>query len=360
MQVLAALLRAGLQAVWDYLALHTVTCLVPAFLLAGAMVSLVSREAIVRSLGRATHPLRASLLAIAGSLFVAACSCTVIPVASGLYYAGAGIGPAFIVLWVAPAANVLALTYTGALLGGRIALARLAAAVAAALAVGAVMTGAFAREEQARQAALTAADPPQRGPGSGATGVPVQARAVGLLVLIVVSLLAPNYLVRQGPYIHKLTIWAAATAAVAAYAWLALPADRRRAWLQETWWFVRIVFPLLLAGVFVVGVIGAVLPAPWVQRWLGGNSLRATAAAALIGAISYFATMTEAPFVAKLMEMGMGPGPALALLLAGPGLSLPNMLTIARLFGSRRAAVYVGTVVALSTLLGWAAGRWLL
>ncbi len=120
---------------------------------------------------------------------------------------------------------------------------------------------------------------------------------------------------------------------------------------------MRIIFPLLLAGVFVVGVIGKLLPQSWIQTWLGGNGLLASFLATMIGSISYFATMTEAPFVDTLMKMGMGSGPALALLLTGPGLSLPNWLAIARVFGARKAAVYVLTIIVLGTLVGWAAGQ---
>ncbi len=160
MALLQRWMTAGLEAVWQYIALHTVTCLVPAFLLAGAMVTLVSREAIMTHLGATRQRLRSFGLAAVGSLLVAACSCTVIPVASGLYYSGAGIGPTFIVLWVAPAANVLALTYTGALLGGRLALVRLVAAMATALVVGTTMTWVFGREERARHALAAAVDPP--------------------------------------------------------------------------------------------------------------------------------------------------------------------------------------------------------
>jgi uncharacterized membrane protein YraQ (UPF0718 family) len=123
---------------------------------------------------------------------------------------------------------------------------------------------------------------------------------------------------------------------------------------------VRLIFPLLLAGVFVVGVVGALLPESFIQRWLGSSSLLSAFLATMIGAVSYFATMTEAPFVDKLMQLGMAPGPALALLLAGPGISFPNWLAIARVFGARKALVYVFAVIVLATLCGWAAGMLIL
>lgn len=341
------LLSAGLDAVVDYVGLHVLTCLVPAFFLAGAVVSFVSRDVIVQHLGRRASTLKAFGLAAGASFLIAACSCTVIPVAGGLYFAGAGIGAAFIVLWVAPAANILALAYTGSILGRDLMLARLAAALAMAFVVGGVMMAAFRRSEPAAVAAAPA-DPP--------AGRVIAGPDLGLIGLLVVNLLAPNYLVQQGPYLHKVLVWAVIAAVVAGYAWRVKDRSALVAWLRETWFFVRIIFPLLLGGVFLVGVIGAILPPAWIERWLGGTSLRASFLATLIGAVSYFATMTEAPFVHRLMELGMGRGAALALLLTGPGLSLPNWLAIARVFGARKAVVYVLTIVVLGTLVGWMAG----
>jgi len=153
--------------------------------------------------------------------------------------------------------------------------------------------------------------------------------------------------------------WAALTAVVVWYALRTVPRHEIATWLRESWWFVRIIFPLLLAGVFLVGVIGKLLPEEWIRTWLGGGSLRASFLATLIGAISYFATMTEAPFVDTLMKLGMGSGPGLALLLTGPGLSLPNWLAIARVFGVRKAAVYVGTIMVLGTAVGWFFGNFI-
>ena len=181
-------------------------------------------------------------------------------------------------------------------------------------------------------------------------------RSLVLLLLLVGWLLAPNYLVTHGPYWQKMVVWAAGLIVVAVYAWKTLDRERIRAWLKESWWFVRIIFPLLLIGVFIVGVIGAVLPREWIETWLGGAGLRQSFLATMIGAVTYFATMTEAPFVDTLMSLGMGKGPALALLLTGPGISLPNWLAIARVFGTRKALVYVPTIIVLGTLVGWVAG----
>ena len=342
-------MRAGLASLWDYIALHVLTCLVPAFLLAGAMVTFVSRETILHYLGTQARKTTAFPLAAGASFFVAACSCTVIPVSSGLYYSGAGIGPAFILLWVAPAANILALVYTGVILGAEMAAVRVASALLMAFVVGAVMLGVFRKEEQERAQDFAAMPMVEGKVTSGGS--------ILLLILLVATLLAPNYLVQKGPYLHKVYVWAAGTLLVGLVAWRVKTRAEIVAWMKETWWFVRIIFPLLLAGVFAVGVIGKLLPQQWVQQWLGGNGLAASFLATMIGSISYFATMTEAPFVDTLMKMGMGKGPALALLLTGPGLSLPNWLAIARVFGTRKAVVYVLTIIVLGTLVGWAAGQ---
>ena len=345
MEMFLNLLLAGLIALKDYIALHVITCLIPAFLLAGAIVTFVSRESIIGYLGSAANKVSSFGIAAGGSFFVAACSCTVIPVASGIYYGGAGIGAAFILLWVAPAANILALVYTGSILGPGMVAARLVAALSVSFVVGAVMLFSFRREEQQRALTIPAT-----------VGAVMSKGDIILLLLLVVSLLAPNYAIRSGPYLYKVLVWAAAMAVVVVYVWRVKSWKEIKGWLSETWWFVRMIFPLLLAGVFVVGIIGAVLPEEWIKTWLGGAGLRQSFLATIIGAITYFATMTEAPFVDTLMNLGMGKGPALALLLTGPGISLPNWLAIARIFGIKKALVYVPTIIVLGTLVGWVAG----
>jgi uncharacterized membrane protein YraQ (UPF0718 family) len=336
------ILKGGLQALQDYIVYHVLTCLIPAFLLAGGMVSFVSKEAVIRYLGIAARRLTSYILAAISSFFIAVCSCTVIPVSSGLYYQGAGVGAAFIVLWVAPAANILAITYTGAILGYDLALIRITAALLMALAVGTIMSSFFSREEVSRTFTFETSE----------KRIMKKQDAI-LLLLIVATLLAPNYLIRKGPYLHKIYVWLIGTAIFAAFAAATKKKEDIIAWLRESWWFVQIIFPLLLAGVFIVGLIGKILPQPFVARWLAGRGLLPSFLATLIGAFSYFATMTEAPFVATLMKLGMSKGPALALLLTGPGLSLPSMLAIIRVFGFKKALVYIITIIILGTLVGW-------
>ena len=335
----------GFEALREYIALHVLTCLIPAFLLAGGIVTFISRETIIGYLGAAARKLTSFPLAAGGSFFVAACSCTVIPVSSGIYYGGAGVGAAFILLWVAPAANILALVYTGSILGGEMVAARLISALVMSFVVGAVMAYAFRREESNRISTLQMAK-----------GKLMGKKELGLLILLVLWLLAPNYIITQGPYWQKVIVWAVGLAVVASYTWKIIDVERTKTWLRESWWFVRIIFPLLLVGVFIVGIIGELLPQEWIETWLGGAGIRQSFLATMLGAISYFATMTEAPFVDTLIGLGMGKGPALALLLTGPGISLPNWIAIARVFGVRKALVYVPTIIILGTLVGWIAG----
>lgn len=341
-------LIAGLNALKEYIALHVLTCLIPAFLLAGGIVTFVSREAIIGYLGAAARKISSFGIAAGGSFFVAACSCTVIPVSSGIYYGGAGIGAAFILLWVAPAANILALVYTGSILGSQMVIARLISALLMSFLIGFVMAYAFYGEENRRTSAIALSGHKL-----------ITKKGLALLLLMVAWLLAPNYIVSHGPYWQKVIVWAAGLIVVTVYALKTLDGDKLRAWLRESWWFVRVIFPFLLIGVFIVGIIGVLLPEEWIKTWLGGNGLQQSFVATMIGATSYFATMTEAPFVDTLMNLGMGKGPALALLLTGPGISLPNWLAIGRIFGVKKALIYVPTIIVLGTLVGWITGAFL-
>jgi len=343
------LIFAGLLALKEYIARHVITCLVPAFLLAGAMVSFVSKETVIKYLGYAANKIKSFGLASIGSFFLAACSCTVIPVASGLYYRGSGIGPAFILLWVAPAANILALLYTGAILGYEMVGSRVISAILMAFAVGLIMIFTFRKSEEKRISDNS--DNPK--------GKIIGTHDLILILLILVTLLSPNYLIRRGLYAHKVIVWAISTIITIIYALKIKTKVELKNWMRETFFFVKIIFPLLLLGVFIVGIIGKILPQEWIKNYLGGSSVGASFLATMIGAISYFATMTEAPFVDTLMKLGMGKGPALALLLTGPGISLPNWLAIARVFGARKALCYILTIILLGTVVGWFFGNFI-
>ena len=348
--MLMDLVVAGLLAIKDYVATHVLTCLIPAFLLAGGMVAFINQEAIISHLGEKASKAKSFSMASLASFFVAACSCTVIPVSAGLYFSGASIGVAFIILWVSPSANILSLIYTGNILGGEIVIARVAASLLMAFVVGWVMTMVFRNEPREIVSS----------PNVSEQNSIISRKHFIFLLLITISLLLPNYIGQTGPYFQKIIIWGIATLILLAYGLKTLSRDEWMSWLRETWWFMKMIFPLLIMGVFLVGVLGKLLPPDWIKSWLGGNGITASFIATFIGAVSYFATMTEAPFVDTLMKLGMGKGPALALLLTGPGLSLPNWIAIARVFGVKKSIVYVITIVILGTFVGWFFGNFVL
>lgn len=341
---LYTLMTAGIGALEEYIALHVLTCLVPAFLIAGALMSMMNKAVLINYLGAATSKLKSFPLSIVSSFFLAVCSCTVIPIASGIHKRTSATAPAMIILWVAPATNILAVTYTGAVLGLNLALARIIAAVSTAFVVGLILFYIFDRKivsDHTLQAMPT-------NPGRL-----VENNALILFALLIATLLLPNYLGVGKPYIFKVEVFSVLMLVTVIYALKSFEREELKYWMLETWFFVKQIIPLLLIGVFIVGVVGEILKATdIVEVYLGGEGLRQSFLAAIIGALSYFATMTEAPFVDTLMKLGMGNGPALALLLAGPGLSLPNMLAIGRLFGVKRAGVYIATIAVLSTLSG--------
>ncbi len=346
--IIKQLIVGGLYSLKDYIFYHILTCLIPAFLLAGAMVTFINRQAIISLLGEKANKLKSFSLASIFSFFLAACSCTVIPVSSGLYYSGATIGVAFIILWVAPASNILSLIYTGSILGSQMVFWRIISAILMAFVVGFVMTLFFGKEKEElgfikKEESISF----------------LKRKDLILLILILLSLLAPNYLGRNSPYIKKVIIWLVFTIIMVVYTLIFIEKERIKEWLYESWWFVKIILPLLLLGVFIVGIVGKIIPENFVRNYLGSKGIFSSFLATLIGAISYFATMTEAPFVHTLMKLGMKKGPALALLLTGPGLSLPNWLAIGRVFGFKKTLVYVPTIVILGTIIGFIFGKFI-
>lgn len=356
LEQIAFLLNAGLQTLIDYVGQHTVTCLVPAFFIAGAMNYFISKDVIIRYLGYSARRLTSFPLATFSSIGLAVCSCTVIPIASGLYRRGSSIGPAFIFLWTAPALNILTITYSGAILGIEMTLVRILAAISSSLIIGLVMVTVFRREERERS------EKEKAKPHAAMTGAEVlqSKNSLTLILMLVATLLLPNYLGAGRAYVEKLLIFLPLFVASMTFAYLKFSRDEIRQWFQETWWFVKKILPFLLIGVFIVGIVGALIPPEFVQQVLGGNGLPQTFLANFIGAVMYFSSMTESPFVKVMMDLGMGKAPALALLLTGPGMSLPSMLAIIRVFTFRKAFVYILTTIAVSTTSAFIFGNLLL
>lgn len=338
-----SLLLIGLDTLKEYLALHVLMCLVPAFFLAGAIASLFSKESVLRYFGAdAPKYLSYSVASVSGVL-LAVCSCTVLPLFAGIYKRGAGIGPASAFLFSAPAINLLAIVYTAKIIGFDIGAARAVAAVSMSIVIGLVMATVFRSEDEAKGRMVSAAGESEINP------LHQTAIFVLLLAILVLGGIISTWMWRGiviGP-LTLLTVYASRT-------WF--DDEQIHDWLYETWDLTKKIFPLLLVGVFFAGIIVELVPSDLVVRFVGGNSIQSNLIASVAAALMYFATLTEVPIIDSLMKLGMGAGPVLAMLLAGPALSLPNMIVISRVMGVRKASVYIATTVTMATTAGFAAG----
>lgn len=329
MNFLITMLIGGWQELLNYLSAHVITCLVPAFFIAGAMAVLVTKGAVIKYFGvQAKKWIAYSVASISGML-LAVCSCTVLPLFAGIYSLGAGLGPAVTFLYSGPAINILAIALTGAAIGWHMGIARGVGAVIFSVVIGVIMAMLFRRDENRR---LTEIDelPEETSEKSGYFLVIFFAVMVTILI-VSTSKLTPGL---------KIAIDIGLINSLAIMVHHYFEKGEFSLWMQETWNLVKLVVPTLLIGVLVVGMITAVMPPEWIARYVGDNSLEANFAASLIGALFYFSTLTEVPIVKGLMDLGMNKGPALALLLAGPAVSIPNLLVINRIMGFRRTAVY--------------------
>ena len=346
----------------DYAHEHVLLCLVPAFFIAGAIGQFVSQGAVLRYLGRSAPQTLAYGVASVSGAILAVCSCTVLPLFAGIYKRGAGLGPAIAFLYSGPAINVLAIILTARVLGLRLGIARAVGAVVFAVVIGIVMAALFRREEAERQAngpdPFAAAQLEESG-RSGLENVLFMATMVGILVFA--NWGAPNRDVGLFAAVYRLH-WPLTVALLAVLGWMIVRWFRReelQGWIEATWGFAKQILPLLFAGVLVAGWImgrpgqdSGLIPSAWIAAAVGGNSLGANILAAVAGAFMYFATLTEVPILQTLIGAGMGQGPALTLLLAGPALSLPNMLVINSYLGLKKTAAYIALVVVMATLTG--------
>lgn len=362
----AAGLSESVLMLADYVREHVLLCLVPAFLIAGAMTVFLNDRAVIRHLGPTAPPLVAFGVASVSGSVLAVCSCTVLPIFRGIYRKGAGLGPAISFLYAGPAINVLAIILTARVLGWQIGVARAAGAVSIALVVGALMQVIFRRDDRERitSAAMFQSTPPEAG-----RGVPRSLLLIGGLTLLLLLL---NWgssggsipwwdVVHRSRWLLSLLV----TAMLGRVLLRRYSANDRADWLRASRDLGIQMLPLLLAGVLVAGFLlgrpgeRALIPQSWIAGAVGTNSLLSNLAAGAAGALMYVATLTEVPIMHGLLGAGMHPGPGLALLLAGPSVSLPSLLVIGRELGLRRTAVYAVLVIALSALAGYAYGAFL-
>lgn len=443
MNILIEGLQGGLAGLFSYLAAHVLLCLVPAFFIAGALSALVPQQSIIRFLGPdapkwVSYPAAAG----AGSL-LAVCSCTIQPLFAGIYKKGAGLGPAVTFLFFAPAANILALSYTGVALGADFAIARIVLALTFGVGIGMIMAIIFRRGEEARlagseafsggeaisrkallflatlvalllagtlkleffRAVLFSGELPWTGAravqsaldrlvpideATGAEGLSVQ----GVLLIVLLGAIGAaawrglgkvdegfNRLTPVALGLTLTTLVAAAlgmqvsengvifvltvrTLIVLALCVALVPLGRRfdswemQQWLWETWRFVKQIFPLLVVGVFLVGVIRIFIRPEWVQAVAGSNTVLANLAGVVFGVFMYFPTLVEVPIAKMFLSLGMHPGPLIAYLMADPELSLQSILITSVIIGKLKAWTYVGLVAVFSTLAGLTYGAW--
>jgi uncharacterized membrane protein YraQ (UPF0718 family) len=381
---------------------HVILCLLPAFVIAGAMAVYISQGSVMRYLGPAApKPLALGVASVSGTL-LAVCSCTVLPLFGGIYRRGAGLGAAIAFLYSGPAINVMAVVVTAKILGIELGVARAVGAIIFAVVIGGIMHVIYRKEEMVRSG-----DTPtgfESGEQERSPGVVTAFFALMLGILVFANWAAAQSPAWMAVFAWKWHITAALavllaiilvrhwrwppssvlmlTAIVAGCALLAprtpeLPfiagmlglmllaasRDSDREWADQSWEFTRQIAPLLLAGVFIAGLLlgrpghEGLIPSEWVSAALGDDSLASIMLASVLGALMYFSTLTEVPIVQGLIGAGMGKGPALALLLAGPALSLPNMLVIRSILGNGKTAVYCSLVVVMATATGFIYGN---
>ena len=444
---LVQLIYGGFGNLASYLAAHVLLCLVPAFYIAGAMTALIPKESVTRFLGRNTPKfISYPAAALAGSL-LAVCSCTIVPLFAGIYKKGAGLGPAITFLFFAPAANILALVYTGGVIGVDLAFARLFLSLAFGIGIGLIMALIFSRSDQAHDEATDAtfAGQSKKGmrrsalifllllvalllagtfkiglltnsygqltlpiqgvdrfqdflyklvpydPARGEEGVTAQgAILIGMLALVgisswkgidrihdgfnrwtwaamaIVGVTLLTAAVGMVPHAGGLDIlitgkFIAVLVILSVLGWMLrkrLTEDEQRDFLWESWRFVKQIFPLLIVGVFTVGVMREIIQPEWIEALAGENTLLGNFAGVVFGVFMYFPTLVEVPIAKMFLSLGMHRGPLLAYLMADPELSLQSILITATIIGKTKAWVYVGWVALFSTLAGLIYGAW--
>jgi uncharacterized membrane protein YraQ (UPF0718 family) len=395
-----AIIDAFALAKW-YAQEHVLLCLVPAFFIAGVIAVFISQASVVKHFGAKAKKWKAYLIASVSGTILAVCSCTVLPLFSSIHKRGAGLGPAIAFLYSGPAINILAIILTARILGLELGIARVIGAVSFSLVIGLIMAFIYRKEEKERADAQFAMPEVEEARPFWQTALHFFI-LVAILVFVnwgkpanetegfwyfmfankwfITSLfgigfaLSMIYIIKVKKIyvlIGTLTVLVAAiffyhnptipfvVAVIATSVALTFSPGEPNQWLGETWGFTKQIMPLLGAGVLVAGFLlgsaesnGGIIPKEWIYTLVGGNSLFSNFFASITGAFMYFATLTEIPILQGLINNGMGKGPALALLLAGPALSLPNMLVIRGVIGTQKTVVYVSLVVIMATISG--------
>jgi hypothetical protein len=340
--VVIASIGAGLTLLQEYARLHVLTCLVPAFFIAGTIAVYVKKEAIIALLGPTTKKIIAYPVASLSGGILAVCSCTILPLFTGIYKRGAGIGPAAAFLFTGPAINITAILLTGNVLGWDFAVWRLVAAFTIAQFTGLMMAYIFREHDK---------ETGKEGFAAGlAEDIPYSNMVIGLffvlqLIVLVIFGLSLDPLL-------KTTIIAVSLIGIGLIVVFKFNRDHNKEWVMQTWDLAKKIMPLLFIGVFIAGMLEVIVPKELVTGLVGENTLLSNVIASTFGAFMYFATLTEVPIIQKLMALGMGRGPALTLFLTGNALSLPSMIVLYKIMGKKPATMYILTIIILSVFAG--------
>ncbi|MDD5022671.1 MAG: permease [Candidatus ainarchaeum sp.] len=332
-------LLSGINLLSEYSKQHILTCLVPALFIAGAIVVFIQKEKILKYLGYEADKKTAYAIASFTGIVLAVCSCTILPLFAGIRKRGAGLGPAITFLFAGPAINIAAIFLTFSVLGYEIGIARVIASLILSIAVGVTM--AFVFKEKINPGELTKEEHKKEIASS---------KILLLFFGSMIGILIVNGL--QIDIYTKYILIALFTIMVIAITIIKLKDGIAQKWLRQTWRFSKTILPMLFIGVFIMGFISPLIPEEMVVDIVGENSIQGNLISSVFGVFMYFSTLTEIVILEMLISKGMASGPALALLLAGPSLSLPNMLVIKNILGTKKTAVYVLCVIVYSCIAG--------
>jgi hypothetical protein len=344
-------LMGGFTAFVDYISAHVLTCLVPAFFIAGAMNALLNRESITKYLGAKSPFYKAYPIAVVSGLLLAVCSCTILPLFAGIKKKGSGLGPAIAFLYTAPGTNILAIALTWSVIGADFAIARILLSIIFAVIIGLIISTLF-REESPEAAATPI----------GCTCTPGTAAAGGQknVVLFIGTLVVILFIGTWNIFMENTLAGVPLRFVIIPFLIFLIVIEARRwftrdeqvSWLEETWSFMRTIFPLLFIGIFVAGVLSALLPEDILGTYLGSNTVFANLIAVLFGTFMYFPTLVEVPMAKMFLDLGMAKGPLLAYVLADPVLSLPSILVVRKFMGTKQTIVYVLLIITFCTISG--------
>ena len=352
----------GFAMLGDYAREHVLLCLVPALFIAGAVSVFVRQDAVMRYLGAgAPKPMAYGVASVSGAI-LAVCSCTVLPLFAGIFKRGAGLGPAVAFLYSGPGINILAIAMTARVLGPDLGVARAVGAISFSLIAGLLMAMIFRSSEEKRQEVFADAEVGEL-PRQLWQEIVYFGAMIGFLIFA--NWAKPMGDMGLAMAVYQVKWWLSggflALTLYTSFAWFST--EERKEWLESTWTFTKQIIPLLLGGVLLAGFLlgrpgldAGIIPDHYIADLVGGNSLGANFFAAISGAFMYFATLTEVPILQGLIGSGMGKGPALSLLLAGPALSLPSMIVLRQIMGTKMMVTYVCIVVVLSTFVGYVFG----